>query len=177
MKDRPVLSSVSRTLGIALAMLIGGLLTACSSTATPSARIVDVAIHEENDRAMVLRFDLVLANPNPHPVPLGQVRYQLELDGRRVFSGTRTARITIPRSGDQSLTLPAAFELHLVPSALDRPVSYRLTGSILYRPDGTFGGVLYDSKVHRPATRFSASGMLDFSPAARTGPFPEPEQR
>jgi len=148
-------------------------LTACTSTQPPRLSVSNVTISEENERAMVLLFALEGENPNNYPVPLGEVRYRLELEGREVFRGVRSAQVTLPRDSRQSIGLPAAFEFARVGLPLDGPTSYRFTGEVLYRPDGIFPGVLFDSDVHRPSASFSTSGTLDFSPATRTGPFQE----
>lgn len=172
----PDLFRADRSTGLAGAIVLGALAalgTGCSSTAPPDLSVADVTISDETPQAMVLTFAIEGTNPNPFPLPLGEVRYQLDLDGRRVFEGTRSAQITIPRSGAGSVELPAAFELSAIDRTLDGDTPYRIVGSIRYRPDGTFPGVLYDSNLYRPSRSFSVSGVLDFSAATRTGPFPE----
>jgi hypothetical protein len=153
--------------------ILGAGAAGCSSTSAPRLAITEVTVSEENQNAMVLRFSVQGENPNPFPLPLEEVRYRLELSGERVFSGVRSAQITIPRSSSAIVSLPVSFELTGFDGTLNGPEPYRLTGSVRYRPDGTFPGVLFDSGVYRPVASFSSSGTLDFTPLGQTGPFPE----
>jgi len=154
---------------LSVAGAVGG---GCASTSPPDLRVIEVTVAEQSSEAMVLGFALEGTNSNGFPLPLGDISYRLDLDGRRVFQGVRSAQITIPRSGRGMIDLPAAFELSALEIDLEERVPYRLVGSVRYRPDGTFPGALYDSDFHRPSRSFAISGMLDFSPAMRTGPFP-----
>ena len=150
-------------------------LVGCASTAPPRLTVSDVSIEEENAEAMVLLFSVNGENSNSFPLPLEEVRYSLQLDGSRVFSGVRSAQITIPRNASGMLELPVAFEIADMGAALTGEAPYALTGTVRYRPDGVFRGVLFDAGVFRPTASFSVSGVLDFTPATRTGPFPEGE--
>ncbi len=171
----PERSSVGTAISCAVLACSTVTLVGCSSTAPPRLTVSDVSIDEETDLAMVLLFSVEGENPNTFPLPLEEVRYRLQLDGDRVFSGVRSAQITIPRSSTGAVELPVAFEFADLGGALNGPAPYRLTGTVRYRPDGTFPGVLFDSGVYRPSASFSVSGVLDFTPANRTGPFPEGE--
>lgn len=163
-----------RSITIMASLLFWGALgSGCSSTTPPDLVISEVTISEQSPQAMVLNFAMQGSNENPDPLPLGEVRYRLDLDGTRVFSGVRSAQLTIPRRGSAMIDLPASFRLNDLGIDLQSRTPYRLSGSIRYRPDGTFPGVLYDSDFHRPARTFSISGVLDFDPAMRTGPFQE----
>jgi len=156
---------------IALVLVWGAAGSGCSSTTPPDLVISEVTISEQSPEAMVLNFAMEGANENPDPLPLGEVRYRLDLDGTHVFSGVRSAQMTIPRRGSAMIDLPASFRLNDLGVDLQGRTPYRLSGSIRYRPDGTFPGVMYDSDLHRPARTFSISGVLDFDPVMRTGPF------
>ena len=156
----------------AILSAIGVLGSGCSSTVPPDMKVTEVTVGEQNAGAMVLSFALEGSNENAFPLPLGDIRYRLELDGDRVFQGNRSAQITIPRSGTGIIELPAAFEWDTSARDLQGGVPYRLVCSVRYRPDGTFPGVLYDSDFHRPSRTYSFSGMLDFNAVQQTGPFP-----
>ncbi len=158
---------------IALVLAWGTAGLGCSSTVPPDLVISEVTVSEQSPQAMVLNFAMRGSNENPVPLPLGEVQYRLDLDGTRVFSGVRSAQMTIPRRGSAMIDLPASFRLNELGIDLQGRTPYRLSGSIRYRPDGTFPGVMYDSDFHRPARTFSISGVLDFDPAMRTGPFLE----
>lgn len=162
----------------AILSVIGAVGGGCASTSPPDLQMVEVTVEDRSSEAMVLNFAMEGTNSNGFPLPLGDVSYRLDLDGRQVFRGVRSAQITIPRSGKGMIELPAAFELSTLDLDLQDRVPYRLVGSVRYRPDGTFPGVLYDSDFHQPSRSFSISGVLDFNPATRTGPFPgdEPSQ-
>lgn len=154
-----------------LGLVLGG----CASTAAPRMSIEEVSVEEESAEAIVLLFSVRGENPNPFPLPLEEVTYRLELGGDRVFSGVRSAQITIPRSSSGLLELPVAFELSDFAGKLSDAEPYRLTGQVRYRPDGTFPGVLFDAGVYRPTVSFAVRGSLDFSAMNSVGPVPEGE--
>lgn len=158
-----------------LLVSLGSVLGGCASTAAPRMTIEEVSVEEESADAMVLLFSVRGENPNPFPLPLEEVTYRLELGGERVFSGIRSAQITIPRSSSGMLKLPVAFEFDDLGGEPSGAEPYRLTGRVQYRPDGTFPGVLFDSGAYRPSASFEVSGVLDFSAMHSVGPVPEGE--
>lgn len=111
---------------------------------------------------MVLTFELSAGNENDVSLPLRQMTYDLELDGKRVFSGTRSPEATLTRLRTHRVTLPAVVR---VDESRPRPtgvVPYRLRGTLTYVTPGAFAETLFDAGVRRPTVDFSENGSIDF---------------
>ena len=142
--------------------------------AAPALRITDARATERTPDGLAMLFTVEARNENIEALPLRDVDYSVELNGRRVFVGTRSAEATIRRLGAQTFTLPAVVNLHSDPSFADisGPVSYRVAGSLRYVTPGQLAEVLFDSGVHVPSVGFSGDGQIDFSTAQTVMPAP-----
>lgn len=130
-------------------------LTGCSGSA-PKVDSVGVSRGAAKSDAEALEFTLNMRNDNADGVPLRTVDYTLDIDGRRVFSGIRSAEATVPAKGEQVVRLPAAFEgVQLRPGT-----RYRLSGSYTYVLPGAFAEALFDSGVRVPSASFAAEGEI-----------------
>lgn len=139
----------------------------CSWYHAPDLDVVTVQRAQETEEGMVLSFGLDATNENEVALPLKMVRYSLELEGRRVFSGRRSAEATLRRKGTQRIFLPAAVDWEKVggtPPAGDVP--YRLSGELSYVTPGQLAEILFDTGVRRPSVHFSEAGVIAFSPEA-----------
>lgn len=136
---------------LALVAAIAG----CTGSA-PKVESVGVTRAAPQSGAEALEFTLNLRSDNADGVPLRTVDYTLDIDGRRVFSGVRSAEATVPAKGAQSVRLPAAFEgVELRPGT-----RYRLSGSYTYVLPGAFAEALFDSGVRVPSASFAAEGEI-----------------
>jgi len=153
-----------------LAALLALSLAACSGTQAPTITLESAGVAGRTDEGVVLNFGLLADNPNDDPLPLQDVEYELFLDGKRVFAGTRSAEATVRRFGVQRFTLPA-----VVPAASGAPLTgtapYRLVGKITYIAPGALAEALFDIDVIRPTTPLGAEGTVDLD-AAPQAPTP-----
>lgn len=155
----------TQTAYLVLLSLAGALLAGCSTYDAPTLSVVDARITQETDAGVVIDFGLDASNTNEFEVPLERVSYTLRLDGRRVFTGTRSAEATVRRLGTQRVTLPAAIDL----AKFELPtgdVPYELSGSVVYVTPGEIAELLFDAGVRRPKAKFRHRGTLDFSDSA-----------
>ena len=76
-------------------------------TPAPTFQILGAEVTERTDEGIVIMFLVEGTNTGDESLPVREVEYSLELDGRRVFSGTRNGEVTLPRRGVQVLQLPA----------------------------------------------------------------------
>ncbi len=152
------------TFRVAIPILLGVLLGGCSSVSAPRFSVLGVAERERTDEAVVLDFTIRAENRNDEPLPLEQATYSLTLDGRRVFSGQRIARVTVPRFGEQQLVLPAVVPADLVPPArFDEggAMRYEFEGEIEYQTPGRFAEFLFDVNLRRPKASVGLRGTLE----------------
>jgi hypothetical protein len=137
----------------------------CSWYHAPDLDVVSVQRAQETDEGMVLSFGLDASNENEVALPLKTVRYSLELEGKRVFSGRRAAEATLRRKGTQRILLPAAVPWEKIGGeAPAGDVPYRLSGELSYVTPGQLAEILFDTGVRRPSVRFSEKGVIAFSP-------------
>jgi hypothetical protein len=130
--------------------------------------VADARVTERSDEGMAVVFTLDAANANQEAVPLREATYSLELEGKPVFRGVRSAEATLRSRGTQQFALPAAFPLSMLPAS--GAVRYRLSGSIEYITPGAFAEVLFDTGVRRPDASFVEEGVIDLSAAPSRPP-------
>lgn len=152
----------------ALLLLATGLAgVGCSTVETPQLTVVDARITEETDEGVMIEFTLEGVNENPQELPLREVTYTLSVDGRRVFSGQRSAEATLRRLGNQRFLLPA-----VVPASAEvGPLpgsTYRVSGQAVYLAPGAIAELLFDSGVRRPRVSFSGTGTIGDNDAVST---------
>lgn len=141
-----------------VAAVVGG----CAGSAAPKVSIADAQVAERTAEGVAMQFTLNAENSNDVGLPLRTVRYTLELDGRQVFSGTRSAEATLRRQGTQQIVLPAVMAAGQDPIAkMTGRVPYRISGTMTYVAPGQIAEILFDSGVRVPSTDFSGTGEID----------------
>lgn len=143
--------------GCALALLGG-----CAGFTEPKFSVERVQVVEQTPEGAVLLFSLAGENRNPDPVPLREVRYELWLDGEKVFEGRRSAQLTLNRYGEQTLVLPVATPLEPDSPVLTGVTPYRFSGTVEYERPGAISETLFENNLIRPKAGFSESGRLNF---------------
>lgn len=150
------------TLALAGAALV---LPACGYD-SPKVSLASARASERTDEGAAMVFTLSAENSNDVPLPLRDVEYSVELNGQRVFTGTRSAEATLRREGTQSFRLPAVVNLAQTPISLG-PARFRIVGTMQYVTPGQLAEVLFDSGVRVPSVEFSGEGEVDLSTAMR----------
>lgn len=143
----------------------GSLLSGCAGAKPPTFDVVDVGVTERGPDGVVVTFVLVGTNTNPDPLPLDEVTYSLNLNGRDVFRGTRMAEATLPANGTQRVMLPVPVPVAPGVEAPTGQAAYRLQGSMVYKIPGSIAEIFFDSGVRRPSIGFGEGGTLDFASA------------
>lgn len=155
-------------LGAGLGLLLGG----CSAYEAPNLKVVDARVSERSTEGVVLMFTIDAENPNEEGLPLRSVDYRVSLDGREVFTGTRSAEATLRRYGTQQIRLPAVVAL-TEPGAGETAANYRIEGTLRYITPGEIAEILFDAGVRQPSVSFSGEGRADLTAAAPAPPAPE----
>lgn len=140
---------------------LSGTLAGCTSYAPPTLSVAGVAVTERTEMGLVLEFTLDAQNVNSVALPLREMRYTLELDGREVFRGYRSPEATLRRYGRQYLRVPVAIALEPGQAPPSGSVRYRLDGTLTYIVPGEIAQVLFEADVRRPRVRFSETGTLE----------------
>ena len=146
------------------------LLSGCSSTQAPGLVVQSAELTERTDAGMVITFTIVADNANDEALPLRDATYTVSLDGKQVFSGTRSAQATVRRFGTQTFTLPAAVPLDGPPPTGIEP--FQISGRLKYLVPGALAETLFDIHVRRPSTYFHGTGTVDLT-TVKVPPPPE----
>jgi hypothetical protein len=152
--------SAPRTLAMAACLAGAALLSGCRGTLAPTLQVVSITIPDETPDALVIYIAVEADNPNRDPLPLRDVTYTVFLDGREVFSGTRSAEATIRRFGKQVFVLPAVVQIPQDQRSADL-ASLRIAGSVVFRKPSAFDQTLYEQGLARPRAHFSHEAGLD----------------
>lgn len=149
-------------------LALAAVLPACSGAKAPRFEVRDVAVTEQTDQGVVVTFRVAAENRNPEPLPLRNVRYGLSLDGRRVFTGERSAETTLRRFGTQEFLLPVSIPFDEATGLAAAPVGqmpYAFDATIEYELPGTIAEALFDTGLRVPTESFGERGQLDFTGA------------
>lgn len=142
-------------------------LVGCATYKDPQLSVAEARATERTPDGTAVLFTIDAKNDNDEPLPLREVQYRLELNGRAVFSGVRSAEATLRRRGVQQFTLPAS-----VSSAGDAapsgPSRYVLSGVLYYITPGQLAETLFDAGVRTPSVSFRLDGEVDLSAAPFT---------
>ena len=146
----------------ALAVLL--LLAGCSSYREPTIDVQSAMVLDRTDEAILLGFEIELANPNEEPMDLLNFDYQLHVDGRRVFQGRRAALVSLNRGTSRIVRLPAVVpfdKARWTDGQLPGSFRYYLGGTLHYVAPGEIAEILLDTGLKRPRALFAARGDVE----------------
>ena len=143
---------------LALPLCVCLVLAGC--VAKPTAIVEPPQDAQATGEAVVLNYTVIAANDSETELPLRMVDYSMEIDGRRVFSGRRSAEATLSRKSEHSIELPVPVRWEDVPQGEGR---VRLRGRLGYTLPGIFLEAMYDARLYRPTVEFEYEGVLDAS--------------
>lgn len=117
-------------------------LSACAGTGTiidsPKVELIGVELTAANFRrqTFLLRFDV--SNPNPFPLPVKAVEYQVDFDDEKFAGGETQGSFTVPARGGDSFAISVDLDIlssakhlnTLLSGGLRENVSYELQGSL-----------------------------------------------
>lgn len=146
-----------RTLTVII-IVLGG----CATVRDPSATIVHAQIGAASEEANVVDFTLDLMNPNDESLKLLEVEYEVMINGRRAYSGIRSAEATLSGRDQRHIRLPAVVGPEH--AGVDGPrlasAEYVITGQIRYIAPGEIARVLRDMGFPHPSVAFRGSGTV-----------------
>jgi len=105
-------------------------------------------------QTFLLSFDI--SNPNPFPLPVGHVSYDLRLDGLRFASGETPSEISVPASGKTDFAISVELDLLTTAPRLLSIVRDGARSEIPYELQGELG---IDIPLTPPMT-FGTNGSI-----------------
>ncbi len=145
-------------------LCVVGLGGGCSKWAAPTLRVTGASVTDESDEGFVISFTLEGENSNDEPLPLHAVQYRVLLDGKTVFNGVRSAEVTLPRYGTQTLQLPASISHEDYAGSPDELVQsgvrFQVSGVLVYITPGNLSDLLFDVGIRRPKVAFVERGTF-----------------
>lgn len=138
------------------------MLLAAGCTSGPDVIVVDERLAEGSDEAQRVDFVLEMTNPGDEAIELREMRYDVQLGGRHVFSGRRAAQATLQPGERFEVIMPAVISLSELPGSEASP--YHISGSITYITPGVVARMLRDLGLPRPSVGFTHQGQADWQP-------------
>lgn len=91
------------------------LYTGCSSIGKqlvkdPEVKVVDFNITDITLQDVSLNIVMNVKNPNPVPIKLDQISYNLKFSGEQVTEGVLSKGVNVPASGQSDVTVPLKFK-------------------------------------------------------------------
>ncbi len=129
----------------AAAMLLA--LAACSGAdpVAPEIHVVDLRLLESSVFEQRFQIDLRLGNPNDFDLPLDGLTFDLEVNGEDFARGFSNERVTVPRLGEERLSVVASTTLVELVRQMELLAE---RGDLDYRISGI---AYFDSLVRRSA--------------------------
>lgn len=149
---------MARTRCVIGVLCIAPCIAGCASFSPPDVGVTQVRITERTEDGELLLITLEARNPNDQLLPLRDITYRLEADGRRVFAGRRSAEATVGRAGVQTISLPAAIPIG---QAVQQGSRFTVSGQITYLSPGPLAEVLFDVGLLRPTVGFRGTGVIE----------------
>ncbi|MEM1424266.1 MAG: LEA type 2 family protein [Planctomycetota bacterium] len=152
-----------RTKGFAV-MLLGALwsvvMGGCTGATAPTFRVLDASLTSETDEGYVVTFTLEGENTNGFELPLREVDYRLVLEGEEVFTGRRSAEVTLAADSRGVVTLPVSVAFG-EGVGLPASMAYELSGRVTYVLPGAIAELLFDNQIRKPRVGFGERGVLE----------------
>lgn len=135
--------SAGRMLPVVVLLLsvTGELVSGCATPGpvlrTPDVRLESIALDNFGFDRQTFLLGFSVSNPNPFPLPVRSVRYEVLLDDNRFASGATSSDFSIAAMGDGNFAISVEVDLmqsapgftDLLKSGFDQIVTYELRGS------------------------------------------------
>ena len=116
-----------------------------------NVQVIDLGFKSQT---FLLSFDV--ANPNPFPLPVSNIRYGVKLDGQRFASGETRSEFTVPADGDTQFAI--SVDLNLLQTA-PQLLSIVRQGVRQHIPYELEGHLVVDIPL-TPTIKYSHSGTI-----------------
>ncbi|MEM1356378.1 MAG: hypothetical protein AAGH88_16015 [Planctomycetota bacterium] len=137
-------------------MVSGFLLTGCIGISPPVAEVQAVRLDDSAAGGGRVLVEVKVSNPNDENLPMPRVSYEVDVVGAGQFAFTDIPYAALPRQGEQTLVLPAAVRGQNIQGK-----QYRVSGTVVFQPEGNLRRFFYDNGLPRPRASFTAEGVLE----------------
>jgi LEA14-like dessication related protein len=141
-------------------------LSACAGTGTiidsPKVDLTGVELTSANFRRQTFLLSFDVSNPNPFPLPVKAVDYQVNFDDRKFAGGKTLGNFTVPAGGDDSFAISVNLDILSSTSHLGSLLSGDFKENISYELRGNFA---VDIPFVKPIP-FSSSGVINMTQTA-----------
>ncbi len=93
----------------------------------PEVSVLNVGVTDFNFSEVTLAVLMNIKNPNPVPINLSKVDYELNVAGDMVTEGTLNEGIQVPATGENQLTLPLKFKFKSITNVLQGLLNASIT--------------------------------------------------
>ena len=138
----PGLDMNFRMMAVRVASLVAIVaISACAGTgsiiSSPEVRLMSIEMTSANFNRQIFLLGFNVQNPNPFPLPIKSVRYQIRLGEQRFASGETQGNFTVPSEGNGSFVISVQLDLlkttsnisSLIRTGSSREFDYELSGS------------------------------------------------
>ena len=141
-------------------------LSACAATGTiidsPSVNLTSVELTSANFRHQTFLLSFDVSNPNPFPLPVKSVAYQVRFDDKKFAGGQTQGNFTVPARGDDSFAISVDLDILSSASHLSSLFRGEFRENISYELRGNFA---VDIPLVNPVP-FSSSGIINMTQTA-----------
>ena len=153
----------------ALALVVLG---GCASAGV-DLRVANVSLGAATDVGVTIIFSLEATTESSDQIPLRDVKYSLNINGARVFSGVRSAEAAVSPRESSTIRLPVAatWKALGVPDreALEAArLKHRFEAAVQFVPPDIFRKALFTTGLRKPVARVVDEGTLVFAPPGDT---------
>lgn len=108
------------------------LLSGCSSLTkdllkNPEVKVTQVTVQNISAESLTVGLKLNVQNPNPIPLRVDQIDYDLKISGEAVTAGKIDQKIEIPSSGSNEFVVPLTFKYNALGNILTGLIKKTLT--------------------------------------------------
>ena len=141
-------------------------LSGCAGTGTvigsPRVDLTGVELTSANLRRQTFLLSFDVSNPNPFPLPVKAVDYEVKFDDQKFASGQTQGSFTVPAGGDDSFAISVDLDFLSSATHLTSLFSGGFTENISYELQGSLA---VDIPFVKPIP-FSNSGVINMTQTA-----------
>lgn len=154
-----------------LIIALGG----CKGTQSPSVTVVSAQLGQSTEYAATVNLWLHLENPNDEPLELLEFDYDVDVDGKQVYQGKRSAQMTLAQLSTRDVQIPAVipFDKIALPGgggAMLEGSEVRVKGTLRYVLPGALAQTLFDTGARRPRVSFRGKKLIEAANVPTTAP-------
>lgn len=142
-------------------LILLAFLSGCASNGAlinpPTVNLTSVELANLSFRQQTFLLGFDVQNPNPFPLPVRSVRYNLRLDGESFAGGQTQSDFSVPANGDDAFVISVDLDILSTATQLASLLQGGVRDQVRYDLDGSFA---VDIPFVQPVP-FRSSGVID----------------